>query len=68
MGYRAAFDSWSDNHPTLKFIDVTNECVATGLLTNGTNNLNATCPLASIWLTTAPDTPTPSTTLKQKKN
>ena len=52
---RMAFDSWSSNHPRLKFIDVTNNCVAAAAAgTANYTNLSDTrpCPLARIWLTT----------------
>ena len=52
---RSAFDSWSSNHPRIKFMDVSNECMA--LSAAGVENftdLSETnpCPLARIWLTT----------------
>ena len=52
---RLAFDSWSANHPRLKFVDVTNKCVTRGESGDANyTNLSDTkpCPLASIWLTT----------------
>ena len=52
---RMAFDSWSANHPRLKFQDVSNECLAL-MAANVPNfiGLNDTmpCPLAEIWITT----------------
>lgn len=38
------FASWADNHPTISFVDVTNECEALGML-------SPSCPLAELWVT-----------------
>ena len=52
---RMAFDSWSANHPRLKFIDVTNNCLANAVAGHPNfTDLSDTkpCPLATVWLTT----------------
>ena len=54
----SAFDSWSSNHPRIKFVDVTNECLAMVAVGDANyTNLSDTkaCPLAKIWLTTTSD-------------
>ena len=38
------FASWADNHPSVSFIDVTEECLALG-------QPNRSCPLIELWVT-----------------
>lgn len=38
------FASWADNHPTISFIDVTDQCEAMG-------DLSPSCPLVELWVT-----------------
>jgi hypothetical protein len=47
---RRAFASWSTNHPTLKFNDVTADCAAAGDVSGGPFGLG--CSRAEIFLTT----------------
>ena len=56
---RSAFDSWSSNHARIKFLDVSNECLAMAAVGDANyTNLSVTkaCPLAKIWLTTTGET------------
>lgn len=55
VAIRAAFESWSSNHPRIKFMDVTNDCVALASAgAPGYHNMSESqpCPLARVWLTT----------------
>ena len=53
---RTAFSTWSTNHPSLKFNDVTAECAALGDTTGGP--FGRGCSRAEIYLTTGTNTST----------